>query len=392
VRRLRSLFVVTQIACAVVLMIGAALLLKAFVAVGHADVGFTPDAVATGRVRLSPARYREPADRARFFTALAEALSARSDVNAAGAVTQLPMSGAFLGSSFAALAGEDRDADVEFAADLRGVTPDYFRTLGMRVVRGRSLTAADTRDTAGVAVIDETLARRFWPAGDAVGRHLRWVRTNDRIEIVGVVSAVRHYGLAALPRETVYRPYQQYAAIPEMFVEARSPYGVETAQRAIVEEVRRLDAGQPVAELGRVESLVEASLGQPRFNTIVLALFSAIALLLAAIGIYSVMAFAVSERTQEIGVRMALGADPASVRALIVREGAMLTALGVGAGAGVAAIAAGALRSLLVGVSPWDPLVFAGVPLVLAAVAMTASFLPARRAAALDPTTALRTE
>jgi putative ABC transport system permease protein len=254
------------------------------------------------------------------------------------------------------------------------------------------LTAADTRDTAGVAVIDETLARRFWPAGDAVGRHLRWVRTNERVEIVGVVSAVRHYGLAALPRETVYRPYQQYAAIPEMFVEARSPYGVETAQRAIVEEVRRLDAGQPVAELGRVESLVEASLGQPRFNTIVLALFSAIALLLAAVGIYSVMAFAVNERTQEIGVRMALGADPASVRALIVRDGAMLTALGVGAGAGGAAIAAGGLRSLLVGVSPWDPLVFAGVPLVLAAVAMTASFLPARRAAALDPTTALRTE
>jgi putative ABC transport system permease protein len=137
VGRLRSLFVVTQIACAVVLMICAALLLKAFVAVGHADVGFTPDAVATGRVRISPARYREPADRARFFTALAAALSARSDVNAAGAVTQLPMSGAFLGSSFAALAGEDRDADVEFAADLRGVTPDYFRTLGMRVVRGR---------------------------------------------------------------------------------------------------------------------------------------------------------------------------------------------------------------------------------------------------------------
>ena len=244
----------------------------------------------------------------------------------------------------------------------------------MHLIQGRLLTAADVREASGVALVDETLARRFWPAGNPLGRHLRWVRTNERIEIVGVVGAVRHYGLAALPRETVYRPYAQYAAMPEMFVEARSPNGYDTARTAIVEEVRRLDPDQPVAELGRVEALVEASLGQPRFNAALLAVFAAIALLLAAIGIYGVMAFSVSERTQEIGVRMALGADPASVRRLIVRDGAAMTSAGVGAGTAGAAVAAQALRSLLFGVTPWDPAIFASVPLALAAIAMIASY------------------
>lgn len=388
--RVRALFVVAQIACAVALTIGAGLLVKAFVALGRADVGFSPDAVATGRVRVPLSRYATPAARSAFFAELTDRLAARRDVAAVGAVTQLPMSGAFLGSAFAIPAGVGRDADVQLSADLRGVTPGYFTVLGVRLIDGRLLEFGDIRDARAVAVVDETLAHRFWPGARAVGRRLRWVRTNELIEIVGVVAAVRHYGLATPPRETVYRPYAQYAAIPEMFVEARSDRGYDVARAAMLEEVRRLDPDQPVADLGRLDSLVEASIGQPRFNTLLLASFATVAVLLAAIGIYGVMAFAVSERTQEIGLRMALGADRLAVRLLIVRDGAVLTTLGVGSGIALALVAARALRSLVFVIAPWDPPIFVGGSLLLAAIAMAASFLPADRAARLDPMHALR--
>jgi putative ABC transport system permease protein len=389
-RRLRGAFVVTQVALAVVLAISTGLLLKGFIVLGRTDTGFEADALATGRVRLPVSRYAQPADRAAFFAQLTERLTARADIAAAAAVTQLPMTGAFLGSTFAVPAGDSRATTAEFGADLRGVTPSYFSTLGIRLSGGRAFTARDTRESTGVAVVDETLARRFWPDGQAVGRHLRWVRTNELLEVVGIVAAVRHYGLAAPPRETVYRPYAQYAVVPEMFIEARSPRGYDAARQAIVEEVRRLDLNQPVADLGRVDALVEESLGQPRFNTLLLTIFATIALLLAAVGIYGVMAFAVSERTREIGVRMALGADPASVLRLVVGDGAWMTAGGVVAGVALAIVVARALRTMLFGVNPWDPAVFAGVTLLLSAVALFASYLPARRAARLDPTVALR--
>jgi putative ABC transport system permease protein len=389
-RRLRTLFVVAQFAGAVVLTIGTALLMKAFVTLGRADVGFAPDAVATGRVRLPASKYAGATDRARFFDDLVERLAARADIAAAGAITQLPMSGAFLGSAFAVPAGEGRDTAVEFGADLRGVTAGYFKTLGIALVDGRLLSESDTRESAAVALVDETLARRFWPGGRAVGRRLRWVRTSESIEIVGVVAPVRHYGAAVPPRETVYRPYAQYAAIPEMFVEAQSQRGSDVARSAIVEEVRRLDPEQPVAELGRVDALVEASLGQPRFNAILLGAFAVVALVLAGVGSYAMMSFAVSERTAEIGIRIALGADARSVRRLIVGDGIVMTAAGVLLGIALAIAAARALRLLLFGVDPWDAAIFTGVPLLLATIAMTASMLPARRAARLDPTIALR--
>ncbi len=388
-RRLRGAFVVAQVAFAVVLTIGTGLLLKGFIRLGRTEIGFAADALATARVRLPASTYPRPADRAVFFTQLTEHLAARPDIAASAAVTQLPMSGAFLGSTFALPPGEERPNAVEFGADLRGITSDYFDTLGIKVIRGRGIAAHDSRDTAGVAVVDETLARRFWPDGQAVGRRLRWVRTNELLEIVGVVAAVRHYGLAAPPRETVYRPYTQYAAIPEMFVEARSPRGYETARTAIVEEIRRLDPNQPVADLRRVATLVEESLGQPRFNTLLLTVFAAIAMLLAAVGIYGVMSFAIGERTHEIGIRMALGADKASVLRLMVRDGIWMTIGGVAAGLALAVVLARALRTLLFGVNPWDPAIFSGVALLLAAVALFASYLPARRAARLDPTAAL---
>jgi predicted permease len=345
--------------------------------------------MATARVRLPASVYPSGVERAVFFSRLTEHLGARADVAATGAITQLPMSGAFLGSRFAVPAGESRDMDTEFGADLRGVTVGYFDTMRIRLVSGREFSHHDDAEGRRVAIVDESLARRFWPGGHAIGRRLRWVRTNEGLEIVGVVASVRHYGLGAPPRETVYRPYEQYAAMPEMFVEARSSLGFDVARAAIIQEVRQLDPNQPVADMRRMDTLVEDSLGQPRFNAFLLAAFAVVALLLAAVGVYGVMSFAVSERTREIGVRMALGADPQTVLWLIVREGARMAFVGVTFGAILALVLAGSLRTMLFGVSPWDTQIFGIVLPLLTLVALTASYLPARRAARLDPSEAL---
>jgi putative ABC transport system permease protein len=274
-RRLRSAFVIAQVALAVVLSVATGLLVKAFVHIGAVETGFTADSIATARLRLPASSYPGPVQRAALFTRLTERLTGRADIAATGAITQLPMSGAFLGSTFAVPAGESRPVDIEFGADLRGVTPGYFDTMGIRLVGGREFSPHDDADSARVAIIDATLARRFWPDGQVVGKRLRWVRTNESLEIVGVAAAVRHYGLAAPSRETVYRPYQQYAAIPEMFVVARSAGGYDVASRAVLEEVRRLDPNQPVADARRMDTLVEESLGQPRFNTLLLTVLPA---------------------------------------------------------------------------------------------------------------------
>ena len=391
VRRVRSVFVAAQIAVALTLTVGTGLLVKAFVGLTRAQAGFEADAIATGRVRLPLSSYPDAAARSRFFTTLTRRLAERGDLSAVGAITQLPMSGAFLGSSFTVQeGGADAARSAEFSADLRGVTPGYFETMAIRLVSGRDFSPRDGASANPVTVIDETLARRFFPSGDAVGRHLRWVRTGQVLEIVGVVKAVRHYGLAAPPRETVYRPTEQYAAVPEMFVETRSPRGFESARDALVAEVRRLDPNQPITDLRRLDSLVEESLGQPRFNTLLLLVFAGISLLLSALGVYAVLAFAVSERTREIGVRIALGANRREILQLIIGDGLRMVAAGVVVGVVAAAMLTRSLGALLAGVSPLDPQVFALVLAGLPLIALIASYIPARRAAQLDPVDALR--
>ncbi len=388
--RVRGFFVVVEIALALALTISTGLLLKAFVRLAHADAGFSATDLATGRIRLPPSKYPQADQRSAFFDQVTRQLAQRADIRGSGAVTQLPMSGAFLGSSFEVPPGESDQKRGEFGADLRGITPGYFETMGIRVSEGRAFDVHDSRDSRSVAVIDETLARQFWPGADPIGRHIRWVRSGQSLEVVGVVAAVRHYGVAAPARETVYRPYSQYANIPEMFVVARSRRGYDAARSAIVQEVHRLDPDQPVAELRSVDGLVEESMGQPRFNTILLSIFAAIALMLAATGVYAVMSFAVAQRIHEIGIRMALGADRRSVLRMVVRSGASLALAGLCSGLVVVLPLARALETLLFGISPFDPLIYLGVSALLLSVTLIASYIPARRAADLDPSIALR--
>jgi putative ABC transport system permease protein len=389
-RRTRAGFAIAQIALALVLTTCTGLLLKGLIRLGQTDIGFRPDAVATARVHLPAPKYAEPAQRALFFDRLTDTLAHRGDLNAAAAITQLPMSGAFLGSTFTVPPGQSREPVTDVSSDLRGVSGNYFDTLRIRLIAGRTFTPHDTADTQAVAVVDETFARRVWPRENPIGTSIVWTRTGLRLEVVGVVGAVRHYGVAAPPRETVYRPYAQYAYIPEMFVEARSAAGVEVARAAILEEVHRLDRDQPVADVAKLDALVEESLGQPRFNALLLAVFAGAALLLAAVGIYGVMSFSVTQRAPEIGVRLALGADPRSIVRMLVADAARLALAGVIVGLVLAIGLTQILRTLLFGVSPWDVGVFAVVATLLAAVSMGASYLPASRAARLDASSALR--
>jgi putative ABC transport system permease protein len=389
-RHTRAVFAIAQIALALVLTTSTGLLLKGLVRLGQTDIGFTPDAIATARLHLPQAKYADPAQRARFFDRLTEALAQRGEVSAAGAITQLPMSGAFLGSGFTVPPGQSREPVTDVPADLRGISGAYFDTLRIRLVAGRAFTTHDTADAPRDAIIDETLARRVWPHDDPIGRTLVWTRTGQRLEVVGVVAAVRHDGVAAPPRETVYRPYAQYASMAEMFIEARSGAGFDAARTAILDEVHRLDRDQPVADLARLDALVEDSLGQPRFNALLLAVFAGAALLLAAVGIYGVMSFSVTQRAPEIGVRLALGADPRAIVRMLVADAARLALGGVLAGLLLAVVLTQVLRTLLFGVSPWDPGVFAGVATLLATVSLAASYLPARRAARLEASSALR--
>ena len=389
-RRYRSAFVIGELAIAVVLTIATGLLVKAFVGLTQVNTGFRADAVATARVTATRQLVSKPRDPCGFFSSASDQLGARSDVTVAGAVTQLPMSGAFLGSTFGVSGARSQDSEVEIRADLRGVTPRYFDTLGIKLVAGRGFAAHDSADKPGVAVIDETLARQFWPAGDAVGQHLRWVRTMSAWRLS--VSSSRFGIMDRRPRRwrRCIAPTINTQRFRKCTSRSRSPLGVERAQGAIGEEVRRLDPDQPVSDVRKMEVLVEESLGQPRFNTELMMLFAVVAVWLTTMGLYAVVSFSVAERTREIGVRVALGADSAAIVRLIFDDGAWIIGTGIVLGAIGAAAAARALGSILVGVSPLDPLVFSAALFMLLLVAIAATYIPARRAAQLDPTSALR--
>ncbi len=385
IRRGRRLLAATQIALALVLLSATGLLVESLLRLGEAPLGFAPGSALAMRLALSPDRHPAPRDRAAFVDELTVRVAALPGVAAAGAVTQLPLSGAYLASGFAAADRPDR----ELAADLRGATPGYFAALGIPLLRGRTFGAADRAGAPPVALIDATLARRLWPGRDPVGQRLLWVRGGPPIEVIGVVGAVEHYGPGMPPRETVYRPYAQYANASAIYLVARGTGAVPAAVR---EEIHRLDPEQPVADVRGMDERVGEALGEPRLRALLLGAFAAIALGLAWIGIHGVIAFGVARRRREIAIRMALGARRADVLAMVVGEGLSTALAGVAAGAALSQPAERALGRFLYGVAPGDPAIFAAGALLLAAAALVAGYLPARRAAAVDPASALEVE
>jgi putative ABC transport system permease protein len=389
----RQVLVVAQVALALVLSAGAGLLIRSLARLSSVDPGFRTESAVTYSLTLPEAGYPDESARGAFLDRLLVRMRSLPGVGSAGAVFGLPLTGASFSSSFrpvGAAAGDD-----EPSAQLRVASRGYFEAMGIPILRGRGFTEADRRGSPIVILVSESAARKYFPAGDAIGKRLRFgARMSDtRIEgeVVGVVGDVRDAELGAGPTPEFYGSLEQ-ATADEFHVVVRSstpPDRIATSVRAAVAD---LDPELAVTGLSTLDEVVRRSVARPRFMVQLLLAFASLALLLCAIGVYAVTAYAVSRRTREIGIRMALGADGASVRALVLREAARLAAAGVGIGLAGAFAATRLLRGFLFEIGPGDPVTHAAVAVLLAAVAVAASALPARRASRLDPLVALRME
>ncbi len=392
--RLRDALVVAEIALAIVLLTGAGLMLRSFGRLLDVDPGVDVDRILAGRVSLQGARYSDASARTRFYDQLTTALAARPDVEAAAATSYLPAGGRGfgLGRVFLLEGQPEPPATADYPAQWNVVTPEYFRTLGIPVGRGRAFSPRDTADSTPVMIINETMARRVFGDQDPLGRKLRsWRDENLYREIVGVVADVRYRGLADEERSLVYVPHQQNSwGTLTVAVRARgNPAGLADLLRR---EVAALDRDVAVARVDTLASFASESISGQRFGALLLTLFAASAALLAGIGVYGVMNYAVARRAHEMGVRLALGATPASLFRMVVGRGLVMVAVGAAIGIAGGLAVGRVMRGLLHGVEPSDPVTLLTVPAVLALVATIACALPGRRAARTEPLTALRSE
>ena len=390
--RLRDVLVIAETALAVLLLAGAGLMLRSVSRLIHVNPGVDVDRVITGRVALRGPRYSVDADRVRFLARLTDNLRAVPGVEGAAAASYVPAGarGFGLGRVFLRDGQPEPPGSSDFPANWNVVTPGFFDTVGMRVVRGRAFAESDQAESVPVMIINETMARRVFGTEDPIGRRMRsWRDENVLRQIVGVVADVKYDGLADEARSLVYVPHRQNPW-GLMIVVVRAAGNPAALAEPLRREVARLDRDVAVGEVATLSTQAAASIATQRFAGLLLGLFASAAALLAALGIYGVMAYMVVRRTREIGVRLALGARPGSVFALVVRHGAALTAAGIVLGLAGAAAAGRVMRSLLFDISPTDPVTFASVPLLLGAGALIACALPALRASRIAPLEALR--
>lgn len=389
-RRLLDFMVATEVCLALVLFVGAGLMVRSFARLTSVDPGFRTENVLSVALSLPESTYDRPPRMQQFFTELIADISNIPGVRVVGATTALPMSA--VGQDFDLpfqIEGEEELRQAERPrSQYRSVMPGYFRALGIPLLRGRLIDASDWAENVPVMVINDTMARLYFPGKDPLGKFLG-VPMAGRIEIVGVVGDVRHGSLQSEVQPEMYVSYQQFSLrnmTLVVYTEA-DPEGVSTVVR---ERIRVLDPGLPVTRIATMEQLISESVAQPRFNMVLLVGLAASALLLAAVGIYGVVSYSVAQRTGEIGVRMALGADAGATRVLVIRQAMTVVALGVAAGL-AAAVAVGRLMSgLLYGIGPNDPLTLLVSSVVLLGVAAAAAAVPAARATRVDPVVALR--
>jgi putative ABC transport system permease protein len=393
--RLRKILVVCEMALAVVLLVGAGLLVRSYQRISGVNPGFSPDHVLTFTIGLPEAKYKTSAAAGQFVQEYVDRLAGHAGVEGTAAVFGLPLDENFAASSSFTRPGEVDSADSP-SVGMRIVTPDYFKTLKIPLRSGRLLDPHDDAIGQEVVVINEEAARRYWPGINPIGQQLHLgvrlaeARSGQKT-IVGVVGDVKWNGLDGAAPPEVYLPHKQHPvdAMTVVVRTAGDPAAFVPVARA---DLASLDRELPIAAVRTMDEVVGRSITQRRFMMVLLAAFAMVAVLLAAIGVYGVLAYVVSQRTQEIGLRLAIGAAPDDVVRLFLREGIALTAVGLSVGL-VGALAAGrALTTLLFGVTATDPITFAVVAGALGLAALCASYLPARRAATVDPMTALRTD
>ncbi|HEV2149920.1 MAG TPA: ABC transporter permease [Longimicrobiaceae bacterium] len=387
----RRVLVVAQVALSLMLLTGAGLLMRSFARLQQVDPGFDPRGVVTMNIALPEAKYPNDTAWINFFDALLPRVAALPGVQSAGAASSVPLTGGW-NRSFTVEGITVPEGETGPYGNFRTVYPDFHRTLRIPLRRGRFFTDADRRGAPRVAIVDELMAERYWPGQDPIGKRISLDATDagpNWVEVVGVVGHTRQDGLESEGRAQLYVPFRQYG-IPTLTLAVRTagdPTQLAGAVRATVQE---LDPEQPIERVQTMEQLVSATLGPRRFSMVLLGLFGAVALVLAAVGIYGVMSFDVARRSQEIGVRMALGAQAGEVLRLVLRQGLRLVAVGVVLGMLGSLAVANLIRSQLYEMSAVDPVTFALVVVVLLGAAALALLVPARRATHVDPLSAMR--
>ncbi|MEP6821888.1 MAG: FtsX-like permease family protein, partial [Chthoniobacterales bacterium] len=391
--KLRSALVVLEVTCALVLLGGAGLLGRSFMQLAHVDPGFNPEHATVLRLSLPKKKYAEPEQQNAFANSLLEQVKALPGVVAAGITHSMPIvSDYVLGFN---IEGRPPIAPSDLpSTNYYSVTPDYFKAMGIRLVRGRLFTAQDNAQTPRVAIINETLARQFFPNEDPIGRRMN-ITTEDKDvwrEIVGIVGDIKQYGADKATSAQAYEPFAQNPFFSSINVVVRTSASSAALLGALRPAVYAVDKDQPIGTIRPLEEIVSDSISRQRFAMVLLTVFSVVALVIAAVGIYGVMAYSVAQRTGEFGIRMALGAQQRDVLRLVLVQGGKLIGLGLLIGLVATLAASRALGSILYNTSAQDPLTLGAITLLLAVVALAACLLPASRATKVNPIEALRAD
>jgi predicted permease len=391
--RTRRALVFAEVALACVLLVGCALMLRSFVALVHASPGFHPQNVVVADAVLMKERYPDAERMIRFYRDSLAAVRALPGVDSAGVVTHLPFGHNSWGNSYS-VEGQPAAPGVQYNAQIRPVSPGYLATLQIPLKQGRDFTEQDNETAPGVTIVNEVFVQRFWPNESPLGKRIRYGK--DWLSIVGVCGSIKHNGLDIAPDAEIYVPYPQTSPGALTFVGRQLNFAVRSSAPATIAPLLRgtISSRDPnlVVRVHNMESLIDETVAQPRFRTWLIGIFSVFALTLACLGIYGVIAYLVTQRYKEIGIRMALGATRANILQLILARTFKLTALGIAAGMFAAFFLARFLGSILFGITTHDALTFIAVPLCLIIIALLAGYLPARRATRVDPVTSLRYE
>ena len=389
---LRKLLVISEVALSLVLLIGAGLLIRSYQRILGANPGFDPGNLFSLRLSLPAAKYATPDSITSFYQRVCERLKELPGVDAVGTTYSLPMSSVALAWEPITIEGYlPKTAEETIISTVRIVSPEYFRAMGIGLLEGRYFNEHDRKGEMETAIVNEALAKRFWQGENPIGKRLQRGKAGAWRTVVGVINDAKEYSLEKEPPIAAYYPSEQINP-RNRFLLVRTTSDVLPKTPAIIKEIQALDPEMPVFDAHTMEQRLYDSLAKRRFAMLLLGIFAAIALLLAAIGIYGIIAYSVNQRTHEIGIRMALGAQPSNILKLIIGQALMLVSLGTVMGLTGAFALTRVMSGLLYGISATDGFTFVVTPLLLASIALLASYIAARRAAKVNPMVALRYE